>query len=564
MNIKCNIITAPIRDLAKELQISAEDACNLVSVWQSEKNTTVMPTSADIKPYLYKRKEISLEVPVFSVKSYTETKRLGGTEKATMNIYITDWDKQPNNMELFFKYIKGEGNSESSQQKKIVFDRLAKIGYTDDKIKTLISSVDLANKFILYHEMSHVHNNDMSTYDTSKLLEEPQISMEYRATLDALKKIEKWKKTARFSTSKNSDYPSRTQENIDNSDITVAFAVNFKTPGEIGTEKKAKGKYVAVQLTENNGELSFDNNSLDTIVSMASIIGRPIKMNIAGNSIPTFAVGQDKVNDAIEKALKYLQDKGVQIEEIRSGGQTGADEAGIIAAQRLGIPSIVHGTSDWKFRPSTGKDVMNEEQFRARFDIEEDAVVDSPYPTIGKEVLSINRDNPVAKLSREMNPIERQDRVVMIAKQFSNIVDNLVETTIEELNDAIAESSSVEERTRLLQRLEVMNDSVKGRRAVIEQTTVEAIFNQLKDTFESYTEMTAEELDEDYGEGQGAHILDAYTKVLDNFDALIEEACTIIEGSENMRIVIEKNTKHNGKTSEEVVGGSTMDTAQTD
>ena len=564
MKIKCNIITAPIRDLAKELQVSAEDACNLVSVWQSEKKTTAMPTSTDIKPYLYKRKEISLEVPIYIQKSYEQEKKLGGTERATGTIYLTDWYKNSKGLELFFDYIRGGEGSESSEQKKIVFDRLAKEGYTEDRLRSLISSAKLANMFILYHEMSHVQNNDMSTYNTKELLKEPQISMEYRATLDALKKIEKWKKTARFSTSKNSDYPSRTQENIDNSDITVAFAVNFRTPGEIGTEKKAKGKYVAVQLTENNGELSFDNNSLDTVVSMASIIGRPIKMNIAGNSIPTFTVGQDKVNDAIEKALKYLQDKGVQIEEIRSGGQTGADEAGIIAAQRLGIPSIVHGTSDWKFRPSTGKDVMNEEQFRARFDIEEDAVVDSPYPTIGKEVLSINRDNPVAKLSREMNPIERQDRVVMIAKQFSNIVDNLVETTIEELNDAIAESSSVEERTRLLQRLEVMNDSVKGRRAVIEQTTVEAIFNQLKDTFESYTEMTAEELDEDYGEGQGAHILDAYTKVLDNFDALIEEACTIIEGSENMRIVIEKNTKHNGKTSEEVVGGSTMDTAQTD
>ena len=43
----------------------------------------------------------------------------------------------------------------------------------------------------------------------------------------------------------------------------------------------------------------------------------------------------------VTKVVEKLLNNGVNIEEIRSGGQTGVDEAGIIAAQRLGIKNSI-------------------------------------------------------------------------------------------------------------------------------------------------------------------------------------------------------------------------------
>jgi len=44
---------------------------------------------------------------------------------------------------------------------------------------------------------------------------------------------------------------------------------------------------------------------------------------------------------------------------VKSGGQTGIDEAGIIAAQRLGIKWSMHVPNNWAFRVT--KDIFNKE-----------------------------------------------------------------------------------------------------------------------------------------------------------------------------------------------------------
>ena len=62
-----------------------------------------------------------------------------------------------------------------------------------------------------------------------------------------------------------------------------------------------------------------------------------------------------------------MLDQGVTISEIRSGGQTGVDEAGIIAAQRLGIPSSVHAPRGFVFRNKEGQDIRDERAFKERF-----------------------------------------------------------------------------------------------------------------------------------------------------------------------------------------------------
>ena len=174
----------------------------------------------------------------------------------------------------------------------------------------------------------------------------------------------------KFTTSKTTSYAKRTRENAEWSDITLALATDFNTAGEKLTKNAAGDKYVSSSLTD----------SIDRIVSnLLKQINRKglpvknIKLNVAGNGIYSLTNfgNQDKVNNIVTKVIEGLQKAGITISEIRSGGQTGVDEAGIIAAQRLNIPSSVHTTSNWKFRDSSGKDISDESSFKARFNIKE-------------------------------------------------------------------------------------------------------------------------------------------------------------------------------------------------
>jgi hypothetical protein len=124
----------------------------------------------------------------------------------------------------------------------------------------------------------------------------------------------------------------------------LALAVDFNTYGEIGTKKDAGYKYVPIKLTESGSVLIEDTNDLNNALTKLKRYidtGTPIKLNIAGNGIYSFHVKQEEVNNIVTKVIGKLLDNGVNIEEIRSGGQTGVDEAGIIAAQRLGIKNSI-------------------------------------------------------------------------------------------------------------------------------------------------------------------------------------------------------------------------------
>lgn len=188
-------------------------------------------------------------------------------------------------------------------------------------------------------------------------------------------------------------------------------------------------------------------------------------------------------------------------------------------------------------------------------------------PEIGPEVLRIDPDNPVAKLAIDFTAMERHDRVVMLARNFSNIVNRAVEEKIQENTDAItAEMGKDEpnraELARLYERALLLNDSVRGRKAIMQDKTVQQIFKEMREEIESYVEMTPEELDEDYGEGRGEYMLQAYQKILDNWYELLSEACSILEKTENVRIVIDRHAYNTGTSTETTIGGTITDSSQ--
>lgn len=173
------------------------------------------------------------------------------------------------------------------------------------------------------------------------------------------------KPSTTFSISSSTSYPVRTRENAEWSDITIALAEDFSTAEEKLTQRVAGTKYVSHSLSSSNNPQAIADSIYDQIASKGKV--KDLKLNIAGNGIYTLNQPQEYYNNLLTEVLSILQSKGVTISAIRSGGQTGIDEAGIIAAQRLGIPSIVHITSDFKFRGKDNRDISDEVAFKSRF-----------------------------------------------------------------------------------------------------------------------------------------------------------------------------------------------------
>lgn len=170
-------------------------------------------------------------------------------------------------------------------------------------------------------------------------------------------------------------YAQRTKENATRADLTLAFAVDFDTAGEKATEQAAKGKIIQIPLEVNLALRGISNDAAADAQSVFDCLtpkerSSLLTVNIAGNGLQTLAahgVDQEMINDYIHQFLESLQSKCIRFERIISGGQTGADEAGIVAAKALGIPAEVHAPKGWMMRGTDGKDTFNEYAFKQRF-----------------------------------------------------------------------------------------------------------------------------------------------------------------------------------------------------
>jgi hypothetical protein len=110
---------------------------------------------------------------------------------------------------------------------------------------------------------------------------------------------------------------------------------------------------------------------------------------------------QDQIDEFTYQLLKAIVESPnlkLKINSIRSGGQTGFDEAGAKAGIKLGIPVTVLAPKGWKFRDINGKDISDEKLFKERFNISTKTVDKPPFnfapKEIKKEVLELFDSNP--------------------------------------------------------------------------------------------------------------------------------------------------------------------------
>lgn len=175
--------------------------------------------------------------------------------------------------------------------------------------------------------------------------------------------------TLTFKEHPTTGYPGRTKENACLAHATIAIAVDFSTAGERLTKRvvtEARSTYCHAAF----GDVS-DATVAGIVEQLNQINRETLRLNIAGNGLSRFKGSNQAAVDAgvLELLRRVVEHPALKarVGGIRSGGQTGVDEAGIKAARNLGIDSEVLAPKGWLFRPADGKDVADEVAFKARF-----------------------------------------------------------------------------------------------------------------------------------------------------------------------------------------------------
>ena len=169
-------------------------------------------------------------------------------------------------------------------------------------------------------------------------------------------------------------YQKRTYENAnaDDVDFTIAVGVDFSTYGERATAKAAGDSLISVEVEDFSDKAA--KKAVKEIFSQLPEEfqqGEPFGVNFAGNGLYTLAkegIEQSQVDEFMVKVISGLQSKGVVLQCGRSGGQTGVDEAALVAGVVCGVPMTCHAPKGWLMRDGSGKDQSGEDVFKSRFE----------------------------------------------------------------------------------------------------------------------------------------------------------------------------------------------------
>lgn len=170
----------------------------------------------------------------------------------------------------------------------------------------------------------------------------------------------------------SSDYKNRTEVNVINADVTFAIAINFDSHGEKLTKELAKkyGKlYIPVRP-----EGSIEEKAEKIVkVLRENFEGKKhtITFNIAGNGIYTMkgVKTQEECDSFTYELLNAIinhKDLNIRVNKIRSGGQTGFDEAGIKAGLKLKIDTTAFYPKGYKIRDLDGDKLQTRKEVYKR------------------------------------------------------------------------------------------------------------------------------------------------------------------------------------------------------
>lgn len=181
-------------------------------------------------------------------------------------------------------------------------------------------------------------------------------------------------------------------------------------------------------------------------------------------------------------------------------------------------------------------------------------VVENNNPVIEAKAhttLTVNNDSPRGRLYRLINPQTAQQRETMIARDFKDMVDMMIDETLEEIEDRLErdDEEALSHRLEDLELQKAYTDNNTARKTFIVNTGVEDIFNRVK---EKYQRLINKPNTSEYEKSQ-------YQIVVDNFDTLLSSAKVMIESKENLIIDKSKDLEDEGDTREMQEGASGND-----
>lgn len=522
-------------------------------------------------------------------------------------------------VEDLFNYIQGNTNSVTSEQKKLVFTKLSEMGYTLEALKLLLPTAADVQKFLAYHEMSHIFNDDIKGYYAQNesqanginYLASNKLEIELGATLDAIQRMEQ---------EKGIDIR---KENVATSPSEVTFISGDASGSDKAWADQGATKGIKTRNTtdEYNSLSAEEKQRIEEVYrNLASTLGRKyLNVSDKGGIYPRRDILQAESADAIFAIGNIINpgdrdSKGFRNEtnkQIVAGGTGYAVELGIqrgipvnIFDQRLnkwfrwnGSKFVEIGTPRLSKNPATigtrelndsgrtaiksvidnsfGEITQSTENSSATVEenqsnqnqqvvrsisaqaaqttqeVTTSEVQQAPsnpevadLPTNDVKV-SKETDNKRVKLARELTPIEHQFRTELIARRFSEIVDamigELLETKQEELNNASAEAATV-----IKEQIKAIKDPVNGRRIAIDILTLKSIYSRIKQEFIDLSSQSDEELIEQFGEEMAPIMRAKYQATVDNFAALFDDSCALIEEAESLRIISDDFQEGNG------------------
>jgi hypothetical protein len=171
----------------------------------------------------------------------------------------------------------------------------------------------------------------------------------------------------------SSNYAARTEKNAMNADITLAFAIDFSTAGEKVTKKFVKKHsklYIPIGIILPT-HTEFTKILHDKVIRVANYIntnfsGSNLNFNIAGNGAYTLIkenIDQEYADRFIYLFMLNLREElkhhNKSIVHVRSGGQSGIDEAAIKAASKLNIDYLALLPKGFRLRNVFGEDLTS-------------------------------------------------------------------------------------------------------------------------------------------------------------------------------------------------------------
>jgi len=338
-----------------------------------------------------------------------------------------------------------------------------------------------------------------------------------------------------FQEDKSTGYAARTTKNA-SADATIAVAIDFTSAGEKATKSAVEAQkklYAPIDMARLSTLIEVSKAAQEVVDKLLTLNKKDINLNIAGNGIYTMKhvnISQKNVDNKIlvllNAILTKLQDTGVRIISIRTGGQTGVDEAGAKAGLSLGIPTTILAPKGWKFRDINGKDISNEKAFKARFNIEiedktsrqinsqdakelykEAAKVEQPQnarglameyiigggklspETLYNEVLTKRDERLTPTKQKTAEEVKSRDYIKKGAKSIKEVAHNIWDDLTEDMQNRISEQDIRDELISIVKDFNKRLDIAKDYMNIYAEKPVEDIKPEEESPFTSDEEL---------------------------------------------------------------------------